>query len=101
MHMAKMTLVNVCVYCKTRKRVILPWQITSIQPPSLTFRDHFSNELFSKRGYNSSLSEVFVGKMKDTMDQVDSSLAITEVTQLFGHFTKYFVEQNMTDPVQV
>ena len=44
-------------------------------------------------GLEHSIYEIYVGKSKDTLDNVgDYSLKVKEVTSMFGHFIKYRVK---------
>ena len=86
-------LINFTVYNKCTRKALLPWQISNVHPPSLTFRDHFHQELSERCPSDCSLSEVFVGKAKDALDLVNSDLVILEVTPIFGPYVKYTVDQ--------
>ena len=85
-----MSLINFTVYNKCTRKALLPWQISNVHPPTLTFRDHFHQELSEKCQSDCSLSEVFVGKAKDVLDLVNSDL---EVTPIFGPYVKYTDDQ--------
>ena len=96
-----MSLINFTVYNKCTRKALLPWQISNIHPPTLTFRDHFHQELSERCPSDCSLSEVFVGKAKDALDLVNSDLVILEVTPMFGPCVKYTVDQQSAQDVQV
>ena len=96
-----MGLINFTVYCNSSKRVLLPWQISRVHPPSVTFQGYFHQELSAKCPDGFSLSQVYVGKGKYALDFVDLELVILEVTSLFGPFVKYTVDQSSTEPMEV
>ena len=45
----------------------MPWQISTVHPPSLTFHDFWTKELVP-RCPDRTLSQVYVGKAKESMD---------------------------------
>ena len=71
----------------------MPWKITTIHPPSCTFKEFFDSSLQEVcTKHNCELSGVYVGKEKDLLDAVDSHLVMLEVVSYFGRFVKYGVE---------
>ena len=66
----------------------MPWQISTVHPQSLSFQGFWSRELVSKCP-DRTLSQVYVGKAKDSLDLVDLNLVILEVAAVFGRFVKY------------
>lgn len=66
----------------------MPWQISNVQPHSLTFQDFWREELASKCP-DRVLSQVFIGKAKDCLDRVASDLVVLEVATIFGRYIKY------------
>ena len=93
-----MGVINYAVYCHSKLRTILPWRIASVGPSS-SFRNVFQTVVMSRVHeeceslLHLSLSEVFVGKSKDSLDVVDSDLNIDEVIPIFGPFVKYAVDE--------
>ena len=87
-----MTLLNYTVYCKSSKRTILPWRIVRVHPPSHTYSSFFEVEVKASCPANCELSQVHVGRSKDGLDLVDSSLTIADVTNVFGSFVKFSVD---------
>lgn len=87
-----MSIINYCVYCTTKKSLILPWKITPVHPPSLTYSAFFHSDVAKQCPQESMLSNVYVGKSKDALDLVDGSLVVLEVGPLFGQFVKFAVE---------
>ena len=45
----------------------MPWQISTVHPPSLTFHDFWTKELVPRCPART-LSQVYVGKAKESMD---------------------------------
>lgn len=86
-------MINYCVYCNCKKRSVLLWKICSVNPPSSTLRSFFVSEIKPHCEDNSEISDVFVGKTKDSLDRVNSELVITEVIAVFGPFVKFTVAQ--------
>ena len=88
-----MALINCSVYCCSTKKMLMPWKITTVHPPSCTFKEFFDKSLQEDcKKYNCNFSCVFVGKDKDLLDAVDSHLVMLEVVSCFGRFVKYGVE---------
>ena len=87
-----MTLINYTVYCKSTKKTLLPWQIVSVHPPSHSFCSFFESEVKQKCSLDCQMTHVHVGKTKEALDQVDSSLVIVDVTSVFGNFVKFTTE---------
>ena len=80
------SIINYSMYCKYNKLTILPWRITSLNPPpTLTFR----LAQFRSAGHSCSLRETFVGKGKLEMFPVDQELVILDVVPIFGPFVKF------------
>ena len=85
-----MTLLNYTVCCRS---TILPWQIVSVHPPSHTYRSFYDAEVKVKCPIGTGeLSQVHVGKSKDSLDLVDFTLTISDVAGVFGNFVKFTVE---------
>ena len=97
----KMSIINYSVYCNSKRRSILPWQISSINPPSLTFRNFFLAEVRPRCEDNCEISDVFVGKSKDSLDRVNIELVIADVISIFGPFVKYTVGQVHDEVVSI
>ena len=73
----------------------MPWKITTVHPPSCTFKEFFDSSGFIQeecRKHNCAFSCVFAGKDKELLDAVDSDLVMLEVVSYFGRFVKYGVE---------
>ena len=79
-----MSLIN--VNTSVRKDV-LPWQISNVNSPSITFQRYFDDVVREKCPF----SQVFVGKVKDALNLVNSDCVISEVTPLFSPFVKHIV----------
>lgn len=88
-----MTLMNYLVYCKSSKKTLLPWRIVSVHPPSHTYLSFFASEVKQKCPSDCQLSQVYVGKTKEAVDQVDPSLIISDVSGVFGNFVKFTTDQ--------
>ncbi len=87
-----MTLMNYMVYCKSSKKILLLWQIVSVHQPSHTYLSFFESEVKQKCPPDCQLNQVYVGKTKEAIDQVDPSLIISDVTVIFGNFVKFTTE---------
>ena len=83
------TLMNYMVYCNLQKKTLLPWKIVSVHPPSHTYRSYFESEVVQQCPPGCLFSQVYVGKSKEAIDQVDPSLIISDVTGVFGNFVKF------------
>ena len=79
------------IYCKSSNRTLIPWKISSVNPPSLTFREFFLSA--SNFEEPRELVATFVGRSKEETDEVDCDLAISEVCTAFGHFAKFYTQQ--------
>ena len=97
-----MGIINYTVYCRTARRVIVPWKITAVGQPSFTFRHFFDAVVKSQCTASTSttsnppeclLSEVYIGKAKESLDHVDPDLIIEEVVPVFRPFVKFAVEE--------
>ena len=88
-----MSIVNLTIFSLKTKRMLLPWQISPLHPPSLTFQELYDTQLKSKVSSQYDLAQVYVGKVKDALDLVQPSMVIAEVVAIFGHFIKFAVEQ--------
>ena len=64
----------------------------SVHPPSHTHSSFFEVEVRTSCPAPCELSQVHVGRSKDGLDLVDSSLNIVEVTNVFGSFVKFSVQ---------
>ena len=62
-----------------------------MNPPSLSFKDFYLTEAAPQcqSSSNCTLSDVFVGRTKDSLDRVDAELVIPEVIAIFGPFVKF------------
>ena len=87
-----MSILNFTVYNRSTKKTVLPWPITGVHPPSLTFLQMF-DQLKPKLPASIDLAEVYVGRAKDSLDMVDPLMVILEVTALFGPFAKFAVAE--------
>ena len=87
-----MSILNFTVYNRSTKKTVLPWQITGVHPPSLTFLQMF-DQLKPKLPSTVDLAEVYIGRAKDSLDMVDPLMVIVEVTALFGPFAKFAVTE--------
>ena len=87
-----MTLLNYTVFCRAEKKTILPWQIVSVNPPSHTYQSFYDADVKEKCHVDGELCQVHVGRAKDTLDQVDPSLTIADVTSVFGNYVKFTIE---------
>ena len=67
---SKMSFINYMVYCSTSKRALMLWQISTVHPHSLTFQDFWTKELVPKC-LDRALSQVYIGKAKDSLDLVE------------------------------
>ena len=67
-----MSLINFPLYKKCSRKALLPWQISSVHPPSLTFHNLFHQELRQRCPSDYSLPEVFMEKAKDALDLINS-----------------------------
>ena len=85
-----MGLLNYMVFCKSSQRTLATWKISSVEPPTLTFRGFF--EAYIQRG-DLELESTFVGKSKEHTDEVDSDLLISEVCIAFGSFAKFYAQE--------
>ena len=76
------------MYDKCRKKTLVPWRISVVNPPDLTFRGYYHREetRYIKCG-------PFVGSSKDQLDVVDSDLKVLDVTCVFGSYAKFLVEE--------
>ena len=77
------------VHCKSSKKTLLPWRTVSVHPPSHTYLSFFKSEVKQKCPSDCQLSEIYVGKTKEAIDQVDHSLIISDVTAVLGNFVKF------------
>ena len=75
----QMSIINYIVYSKSRKSMLFPWNIDSVQTPTLTFRQHYMCDvrphclqLFPD--IQCDLEEVYVGTEKERVDVVDPRL---------------------------
>ncbi len=84
-----MTIINYCVFCITNRKSVLPWQICAVNPPSLTFTNFFLSEVLPQCGNRCEISDVFVGKTKESLDHVSCELVIADVISVFGPFVKF------------
>lgn len=87
-----MTLLNYTVYCKSSKRTVLPWRIVLVHPPSHTYSSFFEVEVKASCPATCELNQVHVGRSKDGLDLVDSTLTIADVTNVFGSFVKFSID---------
>lgn len=75
----------------------MPWKIAAVGQPSFTFRQFFDAVVKLQCTTSNHdwclLSQVFIGKAKETLDSVDQELIISEVVPIFGPFIKYTIEQ--------
>ena len=88
-----MTLINYTVYCNSSRKTLLSWKIVSVHPPSQSFHSFFEAEVKPKCPENCQMSQVYAGKTKWALDQVDPSLIIADVADYFGNFVKYATEK--------
>lgn len=87
-------LLQYLVFCKTVRRPLFNWRISSINPPTLTFCEFYVQEL-ENVSFNRRLDSVFVGQSKeDCTSEVDKNLSVLDVTRSFGQYVKFFVELN-------
>ena len=93
-----MSIVNYSVFCQFNKRVVLPWRIASVDPPSLSFFHFYDSIVKSQREQlcSSHPSETFIGKGKNDLFPVDQELVIIDVVPVFGPYIKF-----VTGKVQV
>ena len=92
-----MALINWLVYCKSSKKTLVPWRISSVNLPKLTFHEYYYEEAknFVAEGdrRNRELDSVYVGKSKDECDGADINLSVLETCHLFGPYIKFFVTE--------
>ena len=91
-------MLNFSVYEKCSRKTLVPWRISAVNPPDLTFRGFYHQEgtRFIERGSNSAqleLHSTFVGSSKDRLDAVDSDLKVLDVTSVFGPYAKFLTEE--------
>ena len=61
-----------------------------MNPPNSTFRNFFCSEVLLNCD-RCTIQEVFVGKIKDSLDVVDSELIIGNIAQVFGPYVNFIV----------
>ena len=89
-----MGIVNYTVCCLSRRRTVIPWTISAVDPPSSTFRSFFAAQVQPHaQCVDSTFSQAFTGKSKDSLDAVDPDLVINDVMQVFGPYLKYTIDQ--------
>ena len=87
-------MLNYTVYCKTGKRLILPWNIVPVMHPDATFSDFYSTTVARNiREPSRQLDAAYVGRSKENLDYVDCNLNVNDVTSAFGSFAKFVVEE--------
>ena len=72
-------LINATVHCVSARRTVFPWQIIAVEPPDSTFRVFFNSQLKGRLidevdRARLQLRETFVGRKKDNLDKVCTSL---------------------------
>ena len=88
-----MSIVNLTVFSLKTKRTLLPWQISPLHPPTLTFQEMYDTQLKSINPAISQydLAQVYIGKAKDALDLAEPSKVVSEVIKIFVHFVKFAV----------
>ena len=87
-----MSIVNLTVFSSKTKRTLLPWQISPLHPPTLTFQEMYDTQLKSMAAVSQyDLAQVYIGKAKDALDLAEPSKIVSEVIKIFVHFVKFAV----------
>ena len=76
---------NLTVFSLKTKRTLLPWQISSLHPPTLTFQEMYYTQL---KSINPAVSQydhaqVYIGKAKDALDLAEPSMVVSEEHSLY------------------
>ena len=71
----------------------MPWQIVAVNPPSQTYKSFFDSEVKPKCPVGCQMNQAHVGKTKESLDCVDPSLSIADVTSIFGNFMKFTMDE--------
>ena len=87
-----MALVNCSVYNPSEKCVVLPWKIMHVGASGRTIEQYF-NEVIGKEVIDSvhtlELVGAFLGRSKEQLDAVDTSVPLDMAVQSFGGFLRY------------
>ena len=76
-----------CVFCKSVKRTLLPWQIMGIGLPYTTlvgfFKSTIRQKILEECQQSRELSQVFLGRKKENIDIVDPNLRMNDIFASF------------------
>ena len=90
-----MSIVNLTIFSLKMKRTLLPWQISPLHPPTLTFQEMYDThaaEVLNPAVSQYDLAQVYTGKAKDALDLAEPSMVVSEVIKIFVRFVKFAVQ---------
>ena len=82
-------LANVLVYCVETKKTLVQWRITSVSPPDVTFVNFLQDSILNQP---CELKNVYVGRQKESLDEADMNMCVSQVVSMFGPFIKFHVK---------
>jgi len=92
-------LIQYLVYCKTVKKSLVNWKISSVHPTTLTFSEFYKEEVMATSmvpNRHVPRNAVFVsGSKEDCTSEVDINLSVVEVSRCFGQYVKFYVESTV------
>lgn len=86
-----MGIISVSAIDIASKKVVLQWKIMNYDPPGVTFKEFFNDDIKPLLKESMELSKAYIGLDKHNMDETDVSLPLGEVTRSFGSYVKYMV----------
>ena len=96
-------LVMTSVYCLSDHQVLMAWKIIHIGEPGRTVEQFFHDVAVSHIESSSSISNIkldcaYLGRSKESLDQIELSIQLDLAVAVFGGFLRYVVSQEQPAP---
>ena len=95
--MIAQSLVIVCVFCRSRHSLLMPWKILQIGEPGRTVEQFFYDVALAKIQSTSSttieLISAYLGRSKESLDEIELSIQLDLAVATYGGYLRYVISQ--------